>query len=60
MIFQKEKTNPNVYAIINGKKSLVIDMPAFNALGGGNIQEVDSLASYPDNGTFVWVDHIVN
>lgn len=60
IMFKKEKGNPSIYAIIKGKKVMVIDMPTLDAMDGLGYVEVESLAEYPDGGTLAWFSRIIN
>jgi len=61
MKFKKEKNSPHIYAINEAKKTrtMIVDMETLNALDG-QVDEVDTLNLYTDNGTLVWVNRIIN
>lgn len=60
IMFKKEKGKPSIYAIIKGKKVMVVDMPTLEALDGLGYVEVDNLDEFADGGTLVWVSRIIN
>lgn len=59
MKFLKEKNSPHIYLIAGDKKIMVVDMPTLDALNE-DFAEVDSLDSYADGGSLLWVDRIIN
>lgn len=60
MTFKKEKDSPHIYLIVGNKKIMIVDMPTLNAIRETDVEEVDSLAQYFEDGTLVWCDRIIN
>lgn len=61
MNIKKEINKPNIYLIneTTKTKTMIVDMETLNSLWG-NFVEVESLSSYADNWTLVFVDRIIN
>lgn len=55
----KTADSPNCYAILNGKKVLLIDFPTLQAISDGTVSTVPSI-DYPEGGTLVWTERIIN
>jgi len=60
MTFKKEKGKPHIYWVNESKntKTMIVDMPSLNAMDG-QFTEVDSLSTYTNAGTFIWVERII-
>ncbi len=61
MVFKKEAGKPNIFLINEEKKTktLIIDMPTLDALGG-QFEEVPDLNGYTEKGTLVWSERLIN
>lgn len=61
MKLKKIKGQKDIYLVddVKGTMAMIVDVETLNALGG-SFEEVDSLAGYIPNGTFVWVNRIIN
>ena len=60
MTLKKKSDSPHYWYIANNKKYMIVDMPTYQALGSPQVEIDNNLDSYPDGGTFVVVERIIN
>lgn len=64
LTLKKERTSPDIYAIgKDGKKQMIVDMvtlDAFKNIYDVVIEEVDSLAEYPNGNTFAVFERVIH